>query len=208
MPLFCLPPTPNPVRAVSKADKKRDKCLIFVYRLVQIQGAQTRKQTKNGGNVSFLSTGLSKFWARGIESRQKMGEMSLFCLPDSPKLGRATSKADKKRGKCLFFVYHRSKSGPRGLESITKSSKIEKIFYSVPSSKRPSCNQCSQSDSKTDKTRQKTMPKLSLRPQSRNDSADKPRSVVGICPHPGCKHIPIGSSSRLFWNAHYLMFSH
>ncbi|MGM9892732.1 MAG: hypothetical protein ACI31P_00090, partial [Ligilactobacillus ruminis] len=65
---------------------------------------RSRKQTKNGGNVSFLSTGLSK-------------------------------------------------SGPRGLESITKSSKIEKIFYSVPfaktvltqitdtSQKSPSCSQ-------------------------------------------------------------------
>ena len=122
----------------------------------------------------------------------KNGENAFFCLPAGRNSGRADSKVDKKWGKCLFFVYWTlqirparsrkqtknginasflstadSKSGPRGLESITKSSKIEKIFYSVPSSKRPSCSQCSQSDSKTDKTRQKTMPKLSLRPQTR-----------------------------------------
>ncbi|MGO5155673.1 hypothetical protein ACTQ2W_04695, partial [Ligilactobacillus ruminis] len=133
---------------------------------------------KNGGNVSFLSTGLSKSGPRGLESRQKTEEMSHFCLLDSPNPVRAVSKADKKRRKCLIFVYQTlqirsarsrkqtknggnvsflstglSKSGPRGLESITKSSKIEKIFYSVPfaktvltqitdtSQKSPSCSQ-------------------------------------------------------------------
>ena len=52
-----------------------------------------------------MSTGLSKFGACGIESRQKTREMSLFCLPDSPNSGRAASKVDKKRDKCLIFVY-------------------------------------------------------------------------------------------------------
>ena len=79
--------------------------------------------------------------------------MSHFCLLDSPNPVRAVSKADKKRRKCLIFVYWTLQIGPRGLESITKSSKIEKIFYSVPfaktvltqitdtSQKSPSCSQ-------------------------------------------------------------------
>ena len=41
----------------------------------------------------------------GHASRQKRGEVCDFCLPDSPEMGRAASKVDKKRGKCLFFVY-------------------------------------------------------------------------------------------------------
>ena len=63
------------------------------------------KQTKNGINVWFLSTGLSKSGPRGLESRQKTEEMSHFCLLDSPNPVRAVSKADKKRRKCLIFVY-------------------------------------------------------------------------------------------------------
>ncbi len=34
---------PKNVRAGSKVDKNRGKCMIFVYRLVEIQGAQARK---------------------------------------------------------------------------------------------------------------------------------------------------------------------
>ena len=104
-----------------------------------------------------MSTGLSETGVRGLESRQKLGEMSDFCLPDSPNPGRADLKVDKNRGKCVIFVYRTlqirgaqcynpyphhyrgafafstglSKSGARSLESRTKSSKIEKIFYSV-----------------------------------------------------------------------------
>ena len=40
---FCLPAGRNSGRAVSEVDKKRGKCVIFVYRLVQIQGARPRK---------------------------------------------------------------------------------------------------------------------------------------------------------------------
>ena len=43
MSLFCLPPTPNSGRAEPKVDKKRDKCVIFVYRTLQIRSAQSRK---------------------------------------------------------------------------------------------------------------------------------------------------------------------
>ena len=41
----------------------------------------------------------------GHASRQKTGEMCDFCLPDSSEMGRAASKVDKKRGKCVIFVY-------------------------------------------------------------------------------------------------------
>ncbi|RGK46752.1 hypothetical protein DXD09_05085 [Ligilactobacillus ruminis] len=41
----------------------------------------------------------------GHASRQKTGEMCLFCLPAGPNSGCAAPKVDKKRGKCLFFVY-------------------------------------------------------------------------------------------------------
>ena len=41
----------------------------------------------------------------GHASRQKTGKMCDFCLPDGSNSGRAALKVDKKRGKCLFFVY-------------------------------------------------------------------------------------------------------
>ena len=51
---------------------------FFVYRLVQIQGSRPRKQTKNGVNGSFLSTGHSEIGERGSESRQKTGKRLIF----------------------------------------------------------------------------------------------------------------------------------
>ena len=155
-----------------------------------------------------MSTGLSKIGAHSLESRQKTEKMPFFVYQLVEIQGARNRKQTKNGGNDSFLSTGLSKSGPRGLESRTKSSKIEKIFYSVPSSKRPSCNQCSQSDSKTDKTRQKTMPKLSLRPQSRNDSADKPRSVVGICPPPRLQTYPNRKFLAPPLHAHYLMFSH
>ena len=82
---------------------------FFVYQLVEIQGAQTRKQTKNGGNVSFLSTGLSKFGARRLESRQKTEEMPLFCLPPAPNPVRAVSKVEQNHPKLKKYStrFHR-----------------------------------------------------------------------------------------------------
>ena len=180
---FCLPAGPNSGCAAPKVEQNLQK-------------------------LEKCSTADSKSGLRGLESRTKSPKIGKMFYRRLQIRSARPRKQTKNGGNASFLSTGLSKSGPRGLESITKSSKIEKIFYSVPSSKRPSCNQCSRSDSKTDKTRQTTIPKLSLRPQTRNDSADKPRSVVDICPHPGCKHIPIGSSSRLFWNAHYLMFSH
>ena len=41
----------------------------------------------------------------GHASRQKTGEMPDFCLPAGSNSGCAVLKVDKKRGKCLFFVY-------------------------------------------------------------------------------------------------------
>ncbi|MBD8999077.1 MAG: hypothetical protein EGQ92_02365 [Lactobacillus ruminis] len=55
--------------------------------------------------------------------------MSLFCLPDSPKLGSAVPKVEqnlKKLKKCSTAA---SKFGPRGSESRTKSPKFGKMFY-------------------------------------------------------------------------------
>ena len=60
---------------------------------------------------------------------QKTGEMSLFCLPAGPNSGRAAPKVEqnlKNFEKCSTAA---SKFGSRGLESRTKSSKIEKMFY-------------------------------------------------------------------------------
>ncbi|SFG50187.1 hypothetical protein SAMN02910432_01619 [Ligilactobacillus ruminis DSM 20403 = NBRC 102161] len=53
----------------------------------------------------IFSTCWSKFGPRGLESRQKPGGMSDFCLPTDPKSSRAASKVDKNWGKCLIFVY-------------------------------------------------------------------------------------------------------
>ncbi|MFJ6910429.1 MAG: hypothetical protein ACIRZM_09460, partial [Ligilactobacillus ruminis] len=40
-------------------------------------------------------------------NRQKPGEMFDFCLPPTPKTGRADLEVDKNREKCLIFVYRR-----------------------------------------------------------------------------------------------------
>jgi hypothetical protein len=40
---FCLPAGRNSVRAEPKVDKNGGKCVIFVYRLVEIQCARPRK---------------------------------------------------------------------------------------------------------------------------------------------------------------------
>ena len=44
---------------------------------------------------------------RIIKKRSEQKGKSDFWLPGSSKTGRAVSKVDKKRGECLFFVYHR-----------------------------------------------------------------------------------------------------
>lgn len=44
---------------------------------------------------------------RIIKKRSDQRGKSDFRLPDSSKTGRAAPKIDKKRDKCLFFVYHR-----------------------------------------------------------------------------------------------------
>jgi len=63
------------------------------------------------------------------KSRQKPGEMSDFCLPDSPNPVRAVSKVEQNHPKLKKYSTAASKIGPCGLESRTKSSKIEKMFY-------------------------------------------------------------------------------
>ncbi|WKB71031.1 hypothetical protein [Ligilactobacillus ruminis] len=57
-----------------------DKYLIFVYRTLQNRGA-------------------------GSESRQKPGEMSDFCLPDSPNPVRAVSKVEQNHPKLKKIFY-------------------------------------------------------------------------------------------------------
>ncbi len=108
----------------------------------------SREQTKNGGNVSFLSTGWSKFRARGSESRQKTGKMSLFCLQAGLNSGRAAPKVDKNGGNVSFLSTADSKFGSLCPESRTKSSKIEKMFYSVAFAKAV----CPQITSKSQKS--------------------------------------------------------
>ena len=70
--------------------------------------------------------------AWGSWSRQKTGEMPHFCLPNSPKTGRATLKVEQNPQKLRKCSTAASKSGPRGLESRTKSPKIGKMFYRRP----------------------------------------------------------------------------
>ena len=122
-----------------------------------------------------MSTGWSKFRARRIESRQKTGEMSLFCLPGSPKLGRATSKVEQNHPKLKKYSTRFHRRNARLVTNVANQTQ-KQIRHGRRQCQNFHCDR---------------------KPASRNDSADKPRSVVGICPHPGCKHIPIGSSSRL-----------
>ncbi|RYS71517.1 hypothetical protein EAI77_10580 [Ligilactobacillus ruminis] len=54
------------------------------------------------GNQSFAR---NHVLALGGESRQKMGEVLDFCLPDPPNLGHADPKVDKKWERYSIFVY-------------------------------------------------------------------------------------------------------
>ncbi|MBD9205109.1 MAG: hypothetical protein EGQ27_02740 [Lactobacillus ruminis] len=71
-----------------------------------------------------MSTGWFKFRVRGLESRQKTREMSLFCLPDSPNLGRAAPKVEQNHPKLKKCSTADSKFRARGSESRTKSQKF------------------------------------------------------------------------------------
>ena len=67
-----------------------------------------------------------------------------FCLPDSPKSGRATSKVDKKRRKCLFLSTSWSKFRARRLESRQKTGEMSDFClsdYSNPGSATPKVEQ-------------------------------------------------------------------
>ena len=168
MTLFCLPAGRNSGRTASKADKKRDKCVIFVYRLVEIQGAQPRKQTKNGGNVSFLSTTGSKSGPRGLESRQKTGEMSLFCLPPAPNSVRSVSKVEQNHPKLKKYSTRFHRRNARLVTNVADQTQ-KQIRHGRQQCQNFHCDR---------------------KPASRNDSADKPRSVVGICPPPRLQTYP------------------
>ena len=56
--------------------------------------------------------------------------MPHFCLPDTSEMGRTASKVEQNLEKLRKCSTADSKFGPRGLESRTKSQKIEKMFYS------------------------------------------------------------------------------
>ena len=73
-----------------------------------------------------MSTGHSKNGVRGPVSRQKPREMCDFCLPDTSKMGCATSKVEQNIEKLRKCSTADSKFGPRDLESRTKSPKIGK----------------------------------------------------------------------------------
>ena len=85
----------------------------------------------NRKSYPFFVYGWSKFGVRGLESRQKPGGMSLFCLPSGPNSGREDLKVEQNLQKLKKYSTAASKSVLRGSESRTKSRKIEKIFYSV-----------------------------------------------------------------------------
>ena len=55
--------------------------------------------------------------------------MSDFCLPVGPNSARAALKVEQNLEKLRKCSTADSKFGPRGLESRTKSQKIEKMFY-------------------------------------------------------------------------------
>jgi len=65
----------------------------------------------------------------GPESRQKPGEMCDFCLPDTSNSGRAASKVEQNHPKLKKCSTAAFKFRVRDIESRTKSSKIEKMFY-------------------------------------------------------------------------------
>ena len=64
-----------------------------------------------------------------LKVRLHQQETCDFCLPIGPNSGRADSKVEQNLKKSKKCSTADSKSGPRGSESRTKSSKIEKMFY-------------------------------------------------------------------------------
>ena len=94
-------------------------------------GELSKSGASRRGKPDFCLPYSLKIGARGTESRQKPVEMPHFCLPPAPNSTRAVLKVDKKRWKCLILSTAAYKFGPRYSESRTKSSKIEKMFYSV-----------------------------------------------------------------------------
>ena len=84
-----------------------------------------------------MSTVDSKFGLRGLESRQKLGEMFDFCLPPTPNSARAASKVDKNWEKCLIFVYRLFQIRPCGTESRQKPE--EMCNFCLPAGSNSGC---------------------------------------------------------------------
>ena len=87
--------------------------------------------TAEADKNNAFSADNSKSRARGTQSRQKTGEMTLFCLLDSSNPARAALKVEQNPPKSEKCSTADSKFSSRSLESRTKSFKIGKMFYSV-----------------------------------------------------------------------------
>ncbi len=127
---FWLPDSSKTGRAAPKVGKKREKHLIFVYRTLQIWGMRPRKQTKNGGNVSFLSTGLSKFGPRGSESRTKspkIGKMFYSVTFAKAVRSQITGKSTANQ-KSLFCSQHNSGAVIEQMMRSTVFGKITAVY--------------------------------------------------------------------------------
>ena len=74
---------------------------------------------------------------RGPGSRQKLGEMSDFCLPADPNPARTASKVEQNHPKLRKCSTVDSKIGPRGLESRQKLGEMSDFCLpSAPKSTR------------------------------------------------------------------------
>ena len=87
-----------------KETSRAKKCLLHAFEAVfVIRKNPVRKAASGALKNTFHEK--SRADGRIIKKRSEQREKSDFWLPDSSKTGRAASKVDKKRGKCVNFVY-------------------------------------------------------------------------------------------------------
>ena len=111
-----------------KEPSSAKKCLLHAFEAVFVMRKDPGRKAASGALKNPFHE-KSSADGRIIKKRSEQRGKSDFWLPDSSKTGRAVSKVEQNLQKSEKCSTAGSKSGPRDLESRTKSPKIEKMFY-------------------------------------------------------------------------------
>ena len=87
-----------------KEPSSAKKCLLHAFETVFVMRKNPGRKAASGALKNPFRE-KSSADGRIIKKRSKQRGKSDFWLPDSSKTGRAEPKVDKKRGKCVNFVY-------------------------------------------------------------------------------------------------------